>query len=129
MRVLFLTLYPPAAASPRYRVHQFFPALESAGIEPTVWSAVDESTWRRHSGPDRVGRAGWYHVYETKQRLGQLFAARPFDVVVLQKAVMSAYVRGLAGLLRSRAKRLVYDTSNHRIRFATFGGRSRTASK
>ncbi|MBL7647386.1 MAG: glycosyltransferase family 1 protein, partial [Candidatus Hydrogenedentes bacterium] len=36
MRVLFLTLYPDQAASPRYRVHQFIPYLESRGIECTV---------------------------------------------------------------------------------------------
>jgi glycosyltransferase involved in cell wall biosynthesis len=39
----------------------------------------------------------------------QILGARRYDVVFLQKAVMSAYVRGFAGLLRLRARRLIYD--------------------
>ena len=109
MRVLFLTLYPEMAASPRYRVHQFIPYLESQGIECTVRAPMSEAAWRRHSGPDRRGRPFWYHARETPTRLLQLLDAGRFDVVFLQKAVMSAYVRSFDGMLRERAKKLVYD--------------------
>lgn len=109
MRVLFLTLYPDAAASPRYRVTQFLPYLRAHGIDCTVAPAIDEAAWRRHTGPQRQGRAFWYHVHEVRQRLTQLAGARGYDVVFLQKAPMSAYLCGMAGLLRSVSRRLVYD--------------------
>lgn len=109
MRVLFLTLYPDAAASPRYRVTQFLPYLRAHGIDCTVAPAIGEASWRRHTGPQRSGRAFWYHAHEVRQRLGQLAGARGYDVVFLQKAPMSAYLRGMAGLLRGVSRRLVYD--------------------
>ncbi len=95
MRVLFLTLYPESAASPRYRVHQFLPYLRKHGIECTVQSPLTDGEWRRHTGPNRQGRAFWYH--------------NNYDVVFLQKAISTAYVHGLDRLLRGRARKLVLD--------------------
>lgn len=109
MRVLFLTLYPPQAASPRYRVVQFLPYLSSRGVSCTVASPVTEHEWRILSGPNRRGRAFWYHARETSRRLFQLLAGRRYDVVFLQKALTTAYVRGADTLLRRCARRLVYD--------------------
>jgi glycosyltransferase involved in cell wall biosynthesis len=109
MRVLFLTLYPEAAASPRYRVHQFIPYLESKGIECTVRAPMSDAAWRRHTGPNREGRAFWYHAQETPRRLLQLLNVGRYDVVCLQKAVMTAYLRGTEELLRQLAKKVVYD--------------------
>jgi len=123
MRVLFLTLYPEAAASPRYRVHQFIPFLEAQGIECTVRAPMDEASWRRLAGPDRQGRAFWYHARETPARFAQVLDAARYDAVFLQKAVMSAYVRGFDRLLCARARKLVYDIDDavhlappHRLR-------------
>lgn len=109
MRVLFLTLYPDAAASPRYRVAQFLPYLRAHGVECHVAAPLTENEWRRLTGPGRRGRALWYHAYETPRRLAQILGARRYDVVFLQKAVMSAYVRGFDRLLRRFARRLVLD--------------------
>lgn len=109
MRVLFLTLYPEMAASPRYRVHQFIPCLESRGIECTVRAPMGNTAWQRLTGPNRRGRAFWYHARETPVRLVQLLDAGRFDVVVLQKAVMTAYLSGCDRLLRRLAGKLVLD--------------------
>lgn len=109
MRVLFLTLYPDSAASPRYRIHQFLPYLQAHGVECTVAAPLSEAEWHRFTGPERRVRAGWYHLHETARRIRQLLAARRYEVVVLQKAIMSAYVRGMPGLLVGAAGRLVYD--------------------
>ena len=124
MKVLFLTLYPEAAASPRYRVHQFLPYLRAQGIDCTVMAPVSVDTWHRHSGPNREGRAFWYHAHETPARLHQILGARKYDVVFLQKAVMSAYVYGFDRLLRSLSKCLVLDIDDavhlvppHSLRF------------
>lgn len=112
MRVLFLTLYPEAAASPRYRVHQFLPHLEAHGIECTVRAPLSEAEWRRHTGPNRQGRAFWYHAKETPRRLAQLLEAGKYDVAFLQKAVTSAYIHGLDRLLCMEAKKLVLDVDD-----------------
>jgi glycosyltransferase involved in cell wall biosynthesis len=109
MRVLFLALYPELAASSRYRVHQFLPYLDAAGVQCDVVSPLTNDEWRLHTGPDRKGRAFWYHAKETPRRIAQLFAASRYDIVVIQKAIMTAYVRGMMPLLTSRAKRIVYD--------------------
>ncbi len=109
MRVLFLTLYPDVAASPRLRVGQFIPYLESHGVECRVVCPLTAAELAVLTGPNRTHRPFWYHARETARRLGQILSARPYDVVFVQKAVMTAYVRGLPELLRGRARRLVYD--------------------
>lgn len=109
LRVLFLTLYPDCAASPRYRVAQYLPYLRGAGMTCTVQSAIGDEDFVRFSGPNRAGRAFWYHARETPHRVSQILGAWRYDVVFLQKAIVSASLRGLDKLLRSRARRLVYD--------------------
>lgn len=109
LRVLFLTLYPDRAASPRYRVAQFLPFLRAAGLDCTVASALTDAEYERLTGPARKVRPFWYHAAETPRRVRQVASAGNYDVVVLQKALMSGYVRGLDRLLRNRARRLVYD--------------------
>lgn len=105
MDVLFLTLYPDSAASPRYRVGQFIPHLTAAGIRCTVAPALPPARYEAL----RNASAAAYHAAETLTRIGQILAARRYDAVVVQKAVATAYVRGLDVLLRNRARRLIYD--------------------
>ncbi len=109
MKVLFLTLYPDVAASPRYRVTQFVPYLESRGVACTVACPMTATELDALTGPNRRYRPFWYHARETVHRVRQILDARRYDVVFVQKAIMSAYVRGLPELLRARARRLVYD--------------------
>ncbi len=109
MRVLFLTLYPDVAASPRYRVSQFLPYLRAQGVECTVACPLTPDALAKLTGPGRAHRPFWYHARETLNRVRQILSARRYDIVFVQKAVMTAYVRGLDDLLRKRARRLVYD--------------------
>lgn len=109
MRVLFLTLYPESMASPRYRVHQFLPYLREHGVDCTVACPFTQEEFVRLRAKAASGRARSYHLHEARVRLMQILAARRYDAVFLQKAVMSAYVRGFASLLRRRARRLIYD--------------------
>ena len=109
MNVLFLTLYPDIAASPRYRVSQFIPHLQRAGITCTIASALTQRQWAVLTGPGRTSRPFWYHFHETRQRFAQLLEARRYDIVFVQKALTTAYLKGMGGLLRSRARKLVYD--------------------
>jgi len=109
MRVLFLTLYPDTAASTRYRVSQFLPYLRANGVECTIDAPLSNEQFTTLTGPGRKGRPLWYHLAETPRRIVQLLGAHKFDIVVVQKAIMSAYLRGMGALLRNRAKRIVYD--------------------
>jgi len=109
VRVLFLTLYPDVAASPRYRVWQYIAHLESHGVHCTVQSPLTAGEWAALTGPGRKGRPFWYHARETVRRMRQVLAAGRYDIVFVQKAIMTAYIKGLPELLRTRARRLVYD--------------------
>ena len=109
MRVLFLTLYPDVAASPRYRVSQYVPYLREHGVECTVACPLTASELDRFTGPNRTHAPYMYHLRETCRRVRQIVGASRYDVVFVQKAIMSAYVKGLPGMLRRRARRLVYD--------------------
>lgn len=109
LRVLFLTLYPDVAASPRYRVSQFLPYLSAHGVECTVACPLTARELATLTGPGRTHRPFWYHARETLRRVRQILTASRYDLVFVQKAVMTAYVGGLAELLRKRARRLVYD--------------------
>ncbi|MEX2015734.1 MAG: glycosyltransferase family 4 protein [Candidatus Hydrogenedentales bacterium] len=109
MRILFLTLYPDSAASPRYRVGQYLDYLRAQGFDCTVSPALTEAQFTRLAAAARNGSAARYHIAETANRLRQLFRARRYDLVFLQKGVLSAHVRGALALLRNRCQRLVYD--------------------
>jgi len=109
MRVLFLTLYPESVASPRYRVHQFLPYLRAHGVACDLACPFSASDFTRLRAKAADGRARSYHLHEARVRAMQILRARRYDVVFLQKAVMSAYVRGFASQLRLRARRLIYD--------------------
>ena len=64
VRVLFLTLYPEPAASPRYRVMQYIPYLRENGVECTVACALNVDEYDRYSRLAREGRAFRYHAAE-----------------------------------------------------------------
>ena len=109
MRVLFLTLYPESAASPRYRVLQYLPYLQEKGIDCTVMPALGPEEYGRLTRLAQEGSAARYHVAEMRRRVLQLLGSRVFDIVFVQKAIMSVYVKRMATLLHWRARRVVYD--------------------
>lgn len=109
MRVLFLMLYPEATASPRYRVAQFLPYLQASGLTCTAVSPMNAREWRSHATSTRRFRNWSYHLLEARRRTAQILSCGRFDVVFVQKALTTAYVRGLDALLRRRSHRLIYD--------------------
>jgi len=111
-RILFLTLYPELAASPRYRVHQFLPALRAAGFDCTVASPITADAWQKLSGPGRTARPFWYHAHETPRRIAQLLSARNYDLIVVQKALATAPMRGLLAVLRASRRPWIYDVDD-----------------
>lgn len=109
LRVLFLTLYPEAAASSRVRVAQFLPHLREQGIACDVAAPMSEDEWRARTGPGRGHRAWRYHWLELRRRVPHCLRARRYGLVFLQKALATAYLRGMDSLFLRCAPRYVFD--------------------
>lgn len=109
LRVLFLTLYPDQAASPRYRVGQFLPYLRAHRVACDVASPLTADEFAVLTGPGRNCRPMWYHSKEVARRVRQILSVHAYDVVFVQKAIMTAYLKGLDRVLRGRSRRLIYD--------------------
>jgi glycosyltransferase involved in cell wall biosynthesis len=112
MNVGFLTLATEGGASPRYRVYQYLPWLERAGIRCTVLPAVSAADSRRLYGTGRRSANAAYQGLELARRLGQLARLRRFDAVVVQKSLLTVGVRGLDLLADAGARRLVVDVDD-----------------
>jgi len=88
LRALFLTTYPATAAATRFRLQQFFPYLEDAGIECTLSSFLSDHEFAELYLPrDRGGKVVRLLANGALRLLGSL-RARAFDVVVVQRSAM-----------------------------------------
>ncbi len=112
MRVLFLTIGPESEPSSRFRVYQYLEPLRRRGIDARVRPAVGRA-WlelgyglRRPPAPVRAGWAAASYGWRTLRRLRDLWDARHFDVVVVQKETLPF---GMARLLPRLGLRVVYD--------------------
>lgn len=85
MRILFLVQYPRLAPSPRYRVYQLVPWLESAGLQCDVEPLIRDSDYAtaRSSGQylskSRMLAAGF------ARRISALLKSREYDLVYVLK--------------------------------------------
>lgn len=107
MNVLFLTLYPQNVASSRYRIHQWVPGLEEAGIKCEIRSALSDDEYAALQGKWKR-----YHWLEATRRRKQLNDVGDFDLVVLQKGITSPGLRGFWGQLRGRARKVIFDVDD-----------------
>ena len=112
MRVAFLTLASDGGASPRHRVYQYLPWLERAGIRCAVLPAVPARASLRLYGRDTWAANAAYQGLELSRRLLQLARIRRFDVVVVQKCLLTVALRGLDALAGALARRLVVDVDD-----------------
>lgn len=85
MRVLFLVQYPRLAPSPRYRVYQLVPWLETAGIKCDVEPLIGEGDYATarssgmYLGKSRMLASGF------ARRVSALLRARKYDLVYVLK--------------------------------------------
>ena len=109
MRVLFLVQYPQQAPSPRYRVYQLVPWLESAGVECCVEPLIGESDYptARSSGKylskSRMLAAGLV------RRVSALLKARKYDLVYVLKGAFPYGPPVLEQLLRAASVPVIFD--------------------
>jgi glycosyltransferase involved in cell wall biosynthesis len=109
MRLLCITPYPHRAADTRYRIEQFLPGLEQAGIHATVRPFMSERLFRIYAEPNMK----WLKLGDTLEamarRLWDVLKARQYDVIFLHKEAFMFGPPWLEHALRNRAGALVFD--------------------
>ncbi|MBN1885189.1 MAG: glycosyltransferase family 4 protein [Candidatus Krumholzibacteriota bacterium] len=105
MRVLFLTKYTAAGPSSRYRVYQYIPHLERAGVVCETAPLFDDRWLAALYGERRRPAAAGALL----RRLGAVAGARRRDVVFVQKELAPWMPPLLEWALRRSGARVVYD--------------------
>lgn len=109
MRVLFLTRYPMAGASSRYRVFQYIPDLRRLGVECEVQSFMDERlyalTLSKGAQAEKIART----LHRSLVRLGRLLRHERYDVVYMQRELFPFAGPVMEKWLRARGAKLVFD--------------------
>lgn len=112
MRVLFLTIGPESEPSSRFRVYQYIEPLRALGIEAEVRPRVGHAYFelgfglRRPAAPLRAVWVAGSVAGRTLRRLRDLWSARRFDVVVVQK---ETFPLGMTRLIDLLGLRVIYD--------------------
>src|SRR5690606_4651784 len=103
------TRYPPAGASSRYRVFQYLPWLEQAGIECRVQSLMDDRLYALNFSPGRTFSNLFHTALAVARRLATLRHWRKFDVIYLQRELLPFGPPWIERWLKRRGARLVFD--------------------
>jgi glycosyltransferase involved in cell wall biosynthesis len=112
MRVLCLTVGPDSEPSSRFRVHQWLGPLRALGIEVEVRPRADRRYLELGYGlrtlpaPLRAARVALQLAAVTLRRARDLWDARRYDLLWLQKETLPFGLQALARLLRLR---IVFD--------------------
>lgn len=109
LRVLFLPLYPETMPSSRLRVYQYLPHLRRWGIEGTVLPALSEPWFSRfYYSPSK-----WVHFiqYSTEvfRNFWRISQGQKYDILFIQKGVLSTNLQGFDRLVEKANPRLVFD--------------------
>jgi glycosyltransferase involved in cell wall biosynthesis len=109
MRVLFLVPYPKQGASNRFRVLQFIPYLEAAGIGCRVRPFYSESLWRILYRPGRFWAKLLLGILCSLNRLLDLARAVGCDLVFIHREAYPLGPAWFEKLLSLTGKPYVYD--------------------
>lgn len=96
-------------ASSRLRVYQYLPHLQRFAIEATVLPAVPEPWFSRFYYSSSKATRLVHYATETLGSLGRLLQGRNYDVVFVQKGILSTNWKGLDDLLGWANSRLIFD--------------------
>lgn len=88
MRVLALASYPVEAAATRYRLTQFVKPLAARGITLAVHPFLDSKLFAKLYRRDELPRVAFGVAGAALRRLGDVWRARSFDALLVQREAM-----------------------------------------
>ena len=109
MKVLFLAKYPYEGASSRYRVYQYLPYLDAAGIRYRVQPFMSPRMFRAVNQPGRAPLKAMYAAMALLRRVAVALHARHFDLVFLQRECLPFGAPWLERLFRRWRIPLIFD--------------------
>ncbi|MCE5271892.1 glycosyltransferase family 4 protein [bacterium] len=109
MKVLFLVPYPPQGASNRFRVNQFVPRLEAAGLCCRIRPFYSERLWRILYRRGHVATKLFHVLFCAFNRCLDLFRALGSDLVLIHREAFPVGPAWFERLLRLTGRRYVYD--------------------
>lgn len=109
VRVLFLTRYPVAGASSRYRVFQYLPYLQELGVQCEVQSFMDDAMYRLSTQPGRSLRKVAATLRACARRLAALHRWHQYDIVYMQRELLPFGPPAIEHWLKRRGAVLFYD--------------------
>lgn len=107
--VLFLTRYPQAGASSRYRVFQYISRLEELGITCTVQSFMDADMYRASLSSGGTARKLLLTGRAFLNRLRALLRYREYDVIYMQREMLPFGPPIVERFLKNRGVALAFD--------------------
>jgi glycosyltransferase involved in cell wall biosynthesis len=107
-RLLFITPYPIASASERYRIYQFLPGLERAGFACTVRPFATRALHRAVQ-TERLGPKLLYTPFCYMRRMFDLAAISDYDAVVVHRGIFPFPWPALERMFIRRHPRVIFD--------------------
>lgn len=108
MKVLFLTKYPRDGASSRYRVYQYLPYVEAAGIVYRVQPFMTPDMYRAVNRRGAAATKVLHTVWAVLRRAAAVLGAGGYDLVFLQRECLPFGAPWLERALRRRAP-MIFD--------------------
>ncbi|MEO8671117.1 MAG: glycosyltransferase family 4 protein [Tahibacter sp.] len=109
MNVLFLTKYPIDGASSRYRVYQYLPYLDAAGIRYRVQSFMSPAMYRLMNLPGHNVAKVIHATIAALRRLAQLIRCRRYDLIFLQRECLPFGAPYMERIFRRCGVPLLFD--------------------
>lgn len=109
LKILFLTRYPVAGASSRYRVFQYISHLEALDVSCTVHSFMDQRMYQLSFAPRRTFTKVIATLAATAKRLWGLRKWREYDAIYLQRELLPFGPPIIERWLKRRGAVLFFD--------------------
>lgn len=109
MKILFWVPYPKEGASNRYRVEQFLPTLENAGIEYDLHPFWNSAAFRILYKDGRYLRKFYFFVIGTFFRLVDILNIFNYDFVFIHREAFPIGCVFLEGILSKLKKPFIFD--------------------
>jgi glycosyltransferase involved in cell wall biosynthesis len=108
MKVLFLTTHPNLPSS-RFRIYQFLNYLRNEGIGCDVFPVMPVELYDKYYNAQRVFGRAIFHGLEIISRFKHILCSNKYDVLFIQKNLLSFNLNFISFLLRWIKTNVVFD--------------------